>query len=152
MEPCSKIKFIYIGTEYSVAREVVVERIASILSTIIELPKNIEVEFRSLPESVYGETLIDNRYKNRIRLQESLSPKEVIVPLIHELLHLNQTYTGKLSGRRDGTFLWNKKVYQSPKTPTIQEWSKLPWEIDVAEREVQILAEVLNKAGVFTNT
>lgn len=146
------IKFIYSSDKYDRNRELVVDNIFRIMSTLIELPDNIEVEFRALPESVYGETLIDNRYKNRIRLQESLSPKEVIVPLIHELLHLNQTYTGKLSGRRDGSFVWNKKVYHAPKTPSLEEWSKLPWEIDVVEKEKKILAEVLVKAGVFTNT
>jgi len=139
------IKFIYSSDKYDRNRELVVDNIFRIMSTLIELPANIEVEFRALPESVYGETLIDNRYKNRIRLQESLSPKEVIVPLIHELLHLNQTYTGKLSGRRDGSFMWNKKVYHAPKTPSLEEWSKLPWEIDVAEREKQMLVEVLNR-------
>jgi hypothetical protein len=139
------IKFIYSGDKFDRNRELVVDNIFRIMSTLIELPANIEVEFRALPESVYGETLIDNRYKNRIRLQESLSPKEVIVPLIHELLHLNQTYTGKLSGRRDGSFMWNKKVYHAPKTPSLEEWSKLPWEIDVAEREKQMLVEVLNR-------
>jgi hypothetical protein len=146
------IKFIYSSDKYDRNRELVVDNIFRIMSTLIELPANIEVEFRVLPESVYGETLIDNRYKNRIRLQESLSPKEVIVPLIHELIHLNQTYTGKLSGRRDGSFVWNKKVYHAPKTPSLEEWSKLPWEIDVAEKEKTILAEVLNKAGILTNT
>lgn len=146
------IKFIYSSDKYDRNRELVVDNIFRIMSTLIELPDNIEVEFRALSESVYGETLIDNRYKNRIRLQESLSPKEVIVPLIHELLHLNQTHTGKLSGRRDGSFMWNKKIYHVSKTPTIHEWSKLPWEIDVAEKEKQMLVEVLNKAGVFTNT
>lgn len=139
------IKFIYSSDKYDRNRELVVDNIFRIMSTLIELPDKIEVEFRALPESVYGETLIDNRYKNRIRLQESLSPKEVIVPLIHELLHLNQTYTGKLSGRRDGSFIWNKKVYHAPKTPSIEEWSKLPWEIDVAEKEKHMLAEVLSR-------
>jgi hypothetical protein len=146
------IKFIYSGDKFDRNRELVVENVFRIVSTIIEIPDTIEVEFRLLSHSIYGETLLDNRYKNRIRLHEGLSMKEVIVPLIHELLHLNQTYTGKLSGRRDGSFVWNKKVYHAPKTPTVQEWSKLPWEIDVAEKEKTILAEVLNKAGIFTNT
>lgn len=140
------IKFIYSSDKYDRNRELVLDNIFRIMSTLIELPDNIEVEFHALSESVYGETLLDSRFKNRIRLQESLSPKEVIVPLIHELLHLNQVHTGKLSGRRDGTFLWNKKIYHAPKTPTVLEWSKLPWEIDVAEREKQILLEVLSKA------
>lgn len=139
------IKFIYTGDKYDKGRELVVDNVFRIMSTLVELPENIEVEFRSLPGSIYGETLLDNRFKNRIRLHDGLSAKEVIVPLIHELLHLNQTYTGKLSGRRDGSFIWNKKVYHAPKTPSIEEWSKLPWEIDVAEKEKQMLAEVLKR-------
>ena len=141
------IKFIYSSDKYDRNRELVVDNIFRIMSTLIELPENIEVEFRLLSQSIYGETLLDKRYKNRIRLHEGLSVKEVIVPLIHELLHLNQTYTGKLSGRRDGSFLWNSKVYYAPKIPTVQEWSKLPWEIDVAEKENFILEQVLNYKG-----
>jgi hypothetical protein len=141
------IKFIYSSDKYDRNRELVVENVFRIVSSIIEIPDSIEVEFRLLSQSIYGETLLDNRYKNRIRLHEGLSVKEVIVPLIHELLHLNQTYTGKLSGRRDGSFLWNSKVYYAPKIPTVQEWSKLPWEIDVAEKENFILEQVLNYKG-----
>jgi len=141
------IKFIYSGDKFDRNRELVVENVFRIVSGIIEIPDSIEVEFRLLSQSVYGETLLDKRYKNRIRLHEGLSVKEVIIPLIHELLHLNQTYTGKLSGRRDGSFLWNSKVYYAPKTPTVPEWSKLPWEIDVAEKENLVLEQVLNYKG-----
>jgi hypothetical protein len=141
------IKFIYSSDKYDRNRELIVENVFRIVSSIIEIPDSIEVEFRLLSQSIYGETLLDKRYKNRIRLHEGLSVKEVIVPLIHELLHLNQTYTGKLSGRRDGSFLWNSKVYYAPKIPTVQEWSKLPWEIDVAEKENFILEQVLNYKG-----
>jgi hypothetical protein len=140
------IKFIYVTDRYDLLREQVIKNVINIVSEKIELPDFIEIEFRSLPGSIYGETLLDNRFKNRIRLHDSLSAKESIIPVIHELLHLNQVYTGKLSGRRDGSFMWNKKVYHAPKTPSIVEWSKLPWEIDVAEKEKQMLNEVLSKA------
>lgn len=146
MEHSLKIKFIYATSHYDSVREQVIRNVLSIVASKVELPDSIEVEFRALPGAVYGETLLDHRFKHRIRLHDSLSPKESIIPLIHELLHLNQVYTGKLSGRRDGSFMWNKKVYHAPKTPSIEEWSKLPWEIDVAEREKQMLREVLSKA------
>lgn len=139
------ITFIYSGEIYDRRREMVVENVFRIVSDMLHLPEKIEVEFRTLSESVYGETLLDHRYKNRIRLHDILSPREVIVPFIHELLHLNQVYTGKLSGRRDGSFIWNGVVYHAPKVPSITEWSKLPWEVDVAEKEKDLLMEVLNK-------
>jgi len=139
------IKFIYTGEIYDRNRELVAENIVRIMSSMVELPEKIEIEFRKLSESIYGETLLDNRFKNRLRLHEGLSAREIILPLIHELLHLNQVHTGKLSGRRDGSFMWNGKVYTVSKTPTVNEWSRLPWEIDVAEKEKYYLSEVLNK-------
>jgi hypothetical protein len=142
----STVKFIYVSDKYDSVREKVIERIINIVSKKIDLPMLIEVEFRSLPNNVYGETLLDSRYKNRIRIQENLLAKETIVPVIHELLHLNQVCTGKLSGRRDGSFVWNGKIYNTSKNITTNEWSSLPWEIDVAEREKQMLLEVLNEA------
>jgi len=137
-------KFIYATDKYDPARESVVKNVIRIVSTIIELPKHIEVEFRPLAAHVYGETLLDARFKNRIRLHENLSPREVILPLVHELLHLNQSYLGKLQGRRDGSFLWDNKVYHVSKKPTIVEWANLPWEIDVAEKEQALYEKVIN--------
>jgi len=139
------IKFIYTGEIYDRQRELVAENIFRIMSTLLTLPETLELEFRTLSESMYGETLLDPRFKNRIRLHDRLSAKEIIVPLIHELLHMDQVYTGKLAGRRDGSFIWNGKIYNVKHNPTVTEWSKLPWEIDVAEKEKHYLAEVLNK-------
>lgn len=139
------IRFIYTGDKYDRPRELVVENVCRSVSDIIDIPSDIEVEFRAMAQSIYGETILDYRYRNRIRLHEELSHKEVIIPLIHELLHLNQVHTGKLLGRRDGSFVWNNKVYHTPQTLSIHEWSKLPWEIDVAEKEKTLLLEVLNK-------
>jgi|688.fasta_scaffold203218_2 hypothetical protein len=138
--------FIYTGEIYDRPREVVAENIVRIMSELIQLPKGIEIEFRTLAESIYGETLLDSRFKKRIRLHDRLTAREIIVPLIHELLHLNQVHTGKLLGRRDGSFIWNGKVYHASKTITVKEWSQLPWEIDVAEKEKHYLTEVLNKS------
>ena len=140
------ITFIYVGDKYDRTRELVATNIFNIMSGMIELPSKIEIEFCTLSESIYGETLLDPRFKNRIRLHEALTAKEIISPLIHELLHLNQTHTGKLLGRRDGSFIWNGKVYKPQQNLSVNDWSQLPWEIDVAEKEKQYLSAILNKA------
>ena len=39
------IKFIYTGDKYDKGRELVVDNVFRIMSTLVELPENIEVEF-----------------------------------------------------------------------------------------------------------
>ena len=138
------VRFIYAGDKYSKEREQVVEHICTIVSALIELPQVVEVEFAKLRGSVYGETILDTRFRGRFRLSEDLTPKESIRPTVHELLHLNQIHLGKLSARRDGIYVWNKRTY-NVKTGemTAIEWANLPWEIDVANNQQVILEQVL---------
>lgn len=145
------IQFIYIGDAYDSSRESVVENVFNIVKTLMDMPAKIEVEFRALSPSIYEETLLDRRFKNRIRLHEELTPKEVIVPLIHELVHLNQIHTGQLSGRRDGSFMWKGQVYRVPEMPSIEAWSNFPWEIDVIERQDKLLEDVLTAQNLTKN-
>jgi hypothetical protein len=138
------LRFIYAGDKYDPKREKVITNIINIIRSELELPDIIEVEFSKLQESVYGEATVDTRFKNRIKLNETLSPKGCIVPTIHELIHLNQIYTGRLSGRRDGSYLWENKVYPSVSEISYEQYRKLPWEIDVVERQQKLLHTVLS--------
>lgn len=137
------IKFIYVTDRYDIKREKVINKVFDIVKQHIKLPEYIEIEFKDLNPNVYGETLLDTRFKDRIRLNSILSCKEVIIPFIHELLHLNQIHIGLLSGRRDGSFIWNKKIYKTSKNPDVKEWENLPWEVDVAAKEKKLLEMVL---------
>lgn len=141
------VRFIYAGSAYSKEREVVCSSICYIISTLIDLPENIEIEFKNLKGDRYGETLLDPRFKNRLRLDETLNVKEVMLPLVHELLHLNQTHTGKLSVRRDGVIVWGDRHFKLPNRPiTYDESMTLPWEQDVANKQ-QFLLEIVLKVG-----
>lgn len=136
------VKFIYSGEMLDPTKEVVIQRVCDIASIIISLPDTIEIEFKKL-ENVYGELLMNPRFKNRIRLDERLSTREVIIPLVHELIHLNQVHTGRLRHARNGVY-WNNKLYMVDLTNTdIDSWRTYPWEIDVAEKEKKLLQEIL---------
>lgn len=137
------IRFIYDGDKYDLDRELVICNVVNILSTLIELPESLEIQFLKLQNQVYGETTVDPRFKNRIRLQENLSLKNCILPTIHEAIHINQIFTGRLSGRRDGSYIWDKKVYPAYTAINHSAWQKLPWEIDVVERQPNLLKHVL---------
>ena len=138
------IRFIYSGDVYDKERELVVENLASCVASLVILPEKIEVEFKKLRPSIYGETVLDPRFPNRIRLSDSLTSREVIKPLVHELIHLNQTFTGKLSVRSDGTYVWEGRFFRVDTSKvTVEEWAKLPWEQDVANSENYVLQKAL---------
>lgn len=141
------VRFIYSGDQYSVDRELVITNVINLSSLYIDLPKNIEIQFTKLHDSIYGEVSLDARFKNRIKIHEDLSPKESIVPTVHELLHLSQIHTGRLTGRRDGSFLWEGKVYLPTKGIDHRVWKTLPWEVDVAEKQQNLLDKILGSVG-----
>lgn len=143
-----KVLFIYQAEGKSLPREAVAVKLCEAVSKIIALPENIEIEFALLNPSVYGETILDNRFKNRVRINNDLNHKEIIPALVHELIHLNQTHTGMLSVNRDGTYMWNNKKYSFPhaRELTVKEHSSLPWEMDVAQKQQKILKEAIQIA------
>ena len=140
-----KVRFIYSGDNYNIDREKVIENICRIVSTLIQLPKELHIEFKNLPKSVQAEACVQHQFKNRIRLNETVTPKEVIKPLIHELIHINQLETGVLSCTRDGFYIWKNKLYNNydPNTMEISDYEKLPWEQDVANKQHILLEKVL---------
>lgn len=140
------ISYIYTKTNQNLQTEDLLNKIFESISKHIALPKSIEVEFKNLSMSVYGETLLDNRFKNRIRLNANLSAKELFKPFIHELIHLSQTHTGKLGVYRNGTVMWEGKPYIVNKPInelTFKEHAELPWEQEVRYTEKKLLREIL---------
>jgi hypothetical protein len=140
-----KVIFIYQAEGKSLPREAVAIKLCEAVSHIIDLPETVEIEFALLGPSVYGETILDSRFKNRVRINNILSAKEIVPALVHELIHLNQTHTGLLSVTRDGTYIWKNKKYNFPhaRQLTVKEHASLPWEVDVAEKQQKILNEAI---------
>ncbi len=143
-----KVIFIYQSEDKCLQREAVAIKLCEAVSSIIEIPETIEIEFANLNPSVYGETVLDPRFKNRIRINNTLTAKEIIPALTHELIHINQTHTGLLSVLRDGTYVWNNKKYKFPhaRDLTVNEHANLPWEVDVTQRQQKILDEAIQKS------
>ena len=141
------IYFIYNKVQQDICKENLCNKIFVQATKHIKLPASIEVEFENMHTSVYGQTLLDNRYKNRIRLNANLTAKELFKPFVHELAHLNQSYTGKLGVYRNGTVMWEGKPYPTNKPLnelTYKEHSKLPWEQEASYLEKQLLSKLLD--------
>jgi hypothetical protein len=113
-------------------------------SLYIALPDNIIVEFVDLGHNAYGESTLTFNKESKVRINLQLSTKELIYPLVHELLHLNQMHEGKLSVTRFGDCVWEGKTYKLNQSKmSYKEYTQLPWELDVTSREQQLLANIL---------
>jgi hypothetical protein len=113
-------------------------------SLYIALPDNIIVELVDLGHNAYGESTLTFNKESKVRINLQLSAKEMIYPLVHELLHLNQIHEGKLSVTRFGDCVWEGKTYKLNQSKmSYKEYTQLPWELDVASREQQLLANIL---------
>lgn len=137
------IRFIYQAGEQLVDREAMVMKIVDYLSQIVDLPQDIEIVFAMLAEHEYGNTPVNSRFKNRININHKLTAQELPQVLLHELLHLSQIKTGKLSSTSNGQAIWNGNQYTVPKNADYQYYQNLPWEQDVVSRQRKILPELL---------
>jgi len=141
-----KLIFIYKGSVKPPAiYEKFTERVIKLVKTLYVLPDNIEIQFENMGDSVYGMTLLDPRFPNRIRLNQDLSLEEYMLPLTHELIHLHQMFTNRLQSRPGGRIMWDKTLFKvNMLEMSYNEYQQLPWELDVVEKQQRLL-ELLQK-------
>jgi len=144
-----KVKFVKVDKEVKDDLLIVVRNICEIVSKHLSLPETITIELRKLGPSAYGETILDNRYKDRFKLNCDLSLTDIIIPTIHELIHLHQIHSGQLGMRRDGSYIWEGAIYRSipPEKMSYRDYQNLPWELDVAKKQQKMLKIVLENKG-----
>lgn len=132
------IRFIHEENLYSIQKEQFVTSIYQKLYNLIPLPENIEIEFRCMGPSSYGETVLDpKRSTKRIVLNVDLDIKALFYPTIHELIHVSQMHTGRLAISRTGVYVWENKTYPvDPLKMPYREYQKLPWERDAHEQQM----------------
>jgi len=136
-----KITFIYKGsTKPPDIYCKLAEKVTNLVNTLYILPQIIEVQFEEMGPSIYGMTMLDPRFPNRIRINQDLSLEEFLLPLTHELVHLHQIYTNKLQARSGGKILWEGQIYKSDSSKlSYDEYLNLPWEFDANQKQKQIL-------------
>ena len=148
------INFIYKNCDSSVNKEKVITNTIYKTKKFISLPDIIEIEIQNFSSPYYqreyryvlAETVLDSRFKvNKIRINSELNEKEVVIPLVHELLHVNQILEGKLSVYKNGDIFWENKRYKlkDPTKSTYHYYEMLPWEVDVRAKEKKLLHLIL---------
>ena len=135
--------YYYKGVNPDIQKEKVATYVCNRLREHLDLPDVIEVEFIQLGPSTYGETVIDFRYPSRIRVNLDLSLTDIVIPIVHELLHLEQIKQNRLTNNRFGDILWENTVYKVKKNLSYRDYLALPWELDVAEKQQKVLKNLL---------
>ena len=122
----------------------IVKSICLATAELIDLPENLTVEFVNMAKNQYADSSLDNTNTNLIRMSLSLTINDLMIPLVHELIHVNQMHEGKLMITEDGIFIWDMKTYELIIADLpYEEYLMLPWEADVRHRQPKLLQELL---------
>lgn len=128
---------------FSSKKNQLVESIIKKASCYLELPTVVEIEFQDLGKNSYGETSIDNK---RITLNFKLELNDLLIPLLHELIHLEQIHTGRLARSKDGHYVWEGQVfYVNPLDMSYEDYRQLPWEFDSDKKQQKLLISLLGQ-------
>lgn len=142
-----KVNFTYHKCSQNIKKELVLINIGNELSNLMSLPNTLLVEFKMMHESVYAETVLSHKLKNKIILNAILNEKEVIKPFIHECIHVHQMYTNQLGVYRDGSINWSGSRFKvhDPNSLKYIDYKNLPWESDVDQKLPKLLEAILRK-------
>lgn len=143
-----RLKFIYpkdhIPLDTDANREALCETICDKLSSVLTLPDDIIIEVIKMSPSAYAETYLHYKNSHRIRLNKELSINDIIIPLTHELIHLEQLTTGRLMINHEGLYIWEKTPYNvNMNDLNYGDYLQLPWELDVHNRLPKLLETFL---------
>lgn len=143
----NKNTFIYSGSiRPPEIYEKFINKVILLVKNLYVLPDTVEIQFLNMGDSVYGMTMLDPRFPNRIKLNQNLTIDEITIPLMHELLHLHQIYTNRLKSRKGGIIIWENQVYKLDMlNMPYDEYHNLPWELD-ANQKMQKLLNLIKKA------
>jgi hypothetical protein len=111
---------------------------------LLHLPTEVDIEFTAMSPSTYGDTMVDYKNQIRIRLNKDLQINDIMIPLVHELIHLHQMHTGQLMITSAGVYVWEKQTYEVDVTQMMYtDYLRLPWEADVADKQPKLMEEIL---------
>lgn len=140
------VHFNYVNSYIDTNKEKILTVVCKKAKNLLQLPDKIYIQITKMEQNVLGDTVLDLRLQNKIRLNSTLSVKEAVYVLSHELIHLAQIHTGQLKFNKNGNYVWNNRQYMNLaklKTLSYSEYQQLPWEQDVVEKQQNLLENLL---------
>lgn len=136
------VRFFYAkGLVIDYNKEKLVKHVVQQTGAHLKLPNSIDIEFQRMGSSTYGETDIATK---RITINFDLGLNDIFLPLLHELIHLEQIETGKLARSKEGHYVWESTVYKiEPGMLSYDDYKELPWEQDIVKKHRYLVKELL---------
>jgi len=140
-----QIKFIYPrDVSKDLSKEDLCQRICDKMCDHLKLPDSVIIEFVWLEKHTHADTYVHYKDGPRIRLSLHLALNDIVIPLAHELIHLEQMTLGKLMINYEGLYIWEKQPYEVDTTQVpYGEYLQLPWELEVHNRLPKLLEQLL---------
>ena len=138
------VKFFYKDSNRDLQKEAVITAFTTLACQIIPLPDIVEVCIYKLPNNVYGG--VDKKV-NRLVINSNLLLEDTTKILAHELIHVSQKHEGTLRITGSGVCYWRTIPYSNilPEDMPYDEYMNLPWEVDVQNRQEDLITKVLQK-------
>lgn len=147
------LKFIYprgyVQADTDQHKEILCEKICTLMREYLTLPEEIVIEMSTMSPSVYAETYLHYKNTHRIRLNVQLLINDIVIPLVHELIHLEQFTVGKLMINHEGLYIWDKQPYNIKLNDLhYGDYLQLPWELDVHNRLPKLLETAFKSSSL----
>lgn len=118
------------------------------IKQFIKLPKNLVFNFRPV-RSAFGrafyvkEDAFSNKKQYIVELDARQDPVTFKDTLLHELVHIEQFYQGRLKDAGPMHFKWNgRKMFID--ASSLDAYNNLPWEVEASTR-AKLLSEIIFK-------
>lgn len=137
------MKLEILTTDVDIAVIAVVRHLGACINQLLTLPDVVEVEFRQLDGGVYAQSHLSYRFRNRLVLNSILNQQEIMLPFVHEMIHIQQQHLGHLRCTSAGSIIWRGQTFRDIENLTYEQYQALPWESDAFAQQFPILKRCL---------
>lgn len=129
----------FVPSDVDIQVRAVVQHLGHVAGQILMLPDVIQVEFQKINGGVYAQSILSHRFRNRVVLNSYLSATEIMLPFVHELIHVQQQHLGHLRCLPSGVIIWRGQHFAPDDNLSYDAYLALPWECDAVAQQLPVL-------------
>lgn len=119
-------------------RDIIENSLNVAYSFLMPRTKNVYINIEAIKnlkekEGVHGDCFEDDEREFTIRVDSSQPINEIIITILHEMIHVNQYVKKQMQQKLGSEVIYNKKVY-----PSDMEYDSRPWEIEAHNLEKEL--------------
>lgn len=134
----------FVASNVDIKVRAVVQHLGRTAANILSLPDIVHVEFQALNGGVYAQSILSHRFRNRVVLNSHLSATEIMLPFVHELIHVQQQHLGHLKCLPSGVIVWKGQHFSPNDNLSYNDYLALPWECDAVAQQLPIFKRCID--------